>query len=135
MMIYFTQGLSEYFLKNNKDIKTVSLHPGVVNTEFMIVYQIDFCYRIIFNLFYPLFKLCTKNVEEGSQTQLFLSYLDYSELASGRYYADCKFEKISKTAQNVNLGKKFMNYTIQKICEKLPQYENDFKKYINNDIN
>ena len=38
--------------------------------------------------------------------------------------------KISKTAQNNYLGKEFMNYTIKKICEVLPQYEEEFKKYI-----
>ena len=75
-----------------------------------------------------------KNTEEGAQTQLYLSYLDYSELASGRYYADCKFEKLSKTAQDLNLGKLFMNHTIEKISERLPQYKNDFKKYINNEM-
>ena len=61
-------------------------------------------------------------------------YLDYAELASGKYYADCKFEKISKTAQDFNLGKIFMNYTIEKISERLPQFENDFKKYLNKEV-
>ena len=131
MMIYFTQGLSDYLAKNNIEIKTVSLHPGVVNTEFMIFYDSNLVTKIIMKIFYPIFVLCTKNVGEGSQTQLYLSYLDYAELASGKYYADCKFEKISKTAQNINLGKLFMNYTIEKICERLPQYKDDFKKYLN----
>ena len=85
---------------------------------------------IVFTIIYPIFVLCTKTTKEGSQTQLYLSYLDYAELASGRYYADCKFEKISKTAQNNYLGREFMNYTINKICEVLPQYEKDFKQYI-----
>jgi NAD(P)-dependent dehydrogenase (short-subunit alcohol dehydrogenase family) len=133
MMIYFTQGLSDYLSRNNISIKTVSLHPGVVNTEFMIFYESNFFTKIIFKAFYPIFVLCTKNVEEGSQTQLYLSYLDYNELVSGRYYADCKFEKISKTAQDKNLGKLFMNYTIEKICERLPQYKKDFEKYLNSD--
>ena len=132
-MIYFTQGLSEYLSKNNISIKTVSLHPGVVNTEFMNFYDSSFLISYIFKIFYPIFVLCTKNTEEGSQTQLYLSYLDYAELASGRYYADCKFEKISKTAQDVDLGKIFMDYTIEKICERLPQYKEDFKKYLNKD--
>ena len=131
MIIYFTQGLSEYLSKNNISIKTVSLHPGVVNTEFMNFYDSSFLIGLIFKIFYPIFVLCTKNTEEGSQTQLYLSYLDYAELASGRYYADCKFEKISKTAQDIDLGKIFMDYTIEKICERLPQYKEDFKKYLN----
>ena len=135
MMIYFTQGLSDYFSKKNLSIKTVSLHPGVVNTEFMNFYDSSFFFKIIFKIFYPIFVLCTKNTEEGSQTQLYLSYLDYAELASGRYYADCKFEKISKTAQDVELGKEFMEYTIEKVCERLPQYKEDFKKYLNKEKN
>ena len=130
MMIYFTQELNEYFDKRNIPLKTVSLHPGVVNTEFMQVYQKQLWSKIIFTIFYPIFVLCTKTTKEGAQTQLYLSYLDYSELASGRYYADCKFEKLSKTAQNTLLGKEFMNYTINKICEVLPKFEKDFKKYI-----
>ena len=131
MIIYFTQELNEYLNKKNISIKTVSLHPGVVNTEFMRFYKNKLWSKIIFTLFYPIFILCTKTTKEGSQTQLYLSYLDYSELASGRYYADCKFEKLSKTAQDQILGREFMNYTIKKICEVLPQYEEDFKKYIN----
>ena len=134
MMIYFTQGLSNYLSKNNISIKTVCLHPGVVNNEFMNFYFSNMFIKIIYKLFYPIFVLCMKNTEEGSQTQLYLSYLDYGELASGRYYADCKFEKISKTAQDLDLGKLFMKYTIEKISEKLPQYKNDFKKYINNEM-
>ena len=132
MMIYFTQGLSNYLSKNNLSIKTVSLHPGVVNTEFFIFYGSNIITKLIYNLLYPLFIICLKNVEEGSQTQLYLSYLDYAELASGRYYADCKFEKISKTAQDSNLGKLFMKNTIEKICERLPQYKDEFQKYIEN---
>ena len=129
MMIYFSQELSEYLFKRNMAIKTVSLHPGVVNTEFMRFYKNNLWTNIIFTLVYPLFVLCTKTTKEGAQTQLYLSYIDYAELASGRYYADCKFEKISKTAQNSYLGREFMNYTINKICEVLPQYEKDFKQY------
>ena len=135
MMIYFTQGLSNYLSKNNLSIKTVSLHPGVVNTEFFIFYESNFITKILYNLLYPIFILCFKNVEEGSQTQLYLSYLDYAELTSGRYYADCKFEKISKTAQDSNLGKLFMKNTIEKICERLPQYKDEFQKYIENGEN
>ena len=56
-------------------------------------------------------------------------------MASGRYYADCKFEKLSKTAQDLNLGKIFMNFTIEKLSERLPQYESEFKKYINTEVN
>ncbi len=130
MMIYFTQGLSNYLSKNNISIKTVCLHPGVVNNEFMNFYFNNMFIKIIYKLFYPIFVLCMKNTEEGSQTQLYLSYLDYGELASGRYYADCKFEKISNIAQDTILGREFMNYTITKICEVLPQYENVFKKYM-----
>ena len=130
MTIFFTHQLSNYFENENIQIKTVCLHPGVVNTEFMRFYQRYFWSKIVFTIIYPIFVLCTKTTKEGSQTQLYLSYLDYNELASGRYYADCKFEKISKTAQNNYLGKEFMNYTIKKICEVLPQYEEEFKKYI-----
>jgi len=131
MMIYFTHELSEYFNKNNISLKTVSLHPGVVNTEFMRFYQNRLWSKIIFYFAYPIFAFCTKTTKEGAQTQLYLSYLDYSELISGRYYADCKFEKISKTAQDRILGKDFMNYTINKICEELPENKNEFEKFIN----
>ena len=131
MTIYFTQELNEYLNQRNISIKTVSLHPGVVNTEFMRFYKNIWWSKIIFYIFYPIFALCTKTTKEGSQTQLYLSYLDYSELASGRYYADCKFEKLSKTAQDQILSKEFMNYTIKQICKVLPEYELEFKKHIN----
>ena len=131
MTIYFTQELNEYFNKKNISIKIVCLHPGVVNTEFMRYYNSKLWSKILFNSLYPIFVLTSKTTKEGAQTQLYLSYLDYSELASGRYYADCKFEKISKTAQDRILGREFMNYTIKKICEVIPQYEEDFQKFIN----
>ena len=135
MMIYFTQELSNYFSKKNISIKTVSLHPGVVNTEFLIFYGSNVITNIIYNLLYPIFIICLKHVEQGSQTQLYLTYLDYAELASGRYYADCKFEKTSKAAQDSNLGKLYIKKTIEKICERLPQYKDEFQKYIKYDEN
>ena len=99
----------------------------------MIFNDSNFLSKIILKTFYPIFVLCTKNAEEGSQTQLYLSYLDYNELVSGRYYADCKFDKISKAAQDKNLGKLFMNYNIEKMCDRLPKFKKDFEKYLNND--
>jgi hypothetical protein len=101
----------------------------------LIFYASNIATKLVYNLLYPIFILCFKNVEQGSQTQLYLSYLDYAELASGRYYADCKFEKISKSAQDINLGKLFMKITIEKICERLPQFKDEFQKYIENEEN
>ena len=54
MMIYFTQELNEYFDKRNIPLKTVSLHPGVVNTEFMRFYKNQLWSKIIFTIFYPI---------------------------------------------------------------------------------
>ena len=117
--------IKKYFNKNS--------YSSNRNSKYIIFrfYQNKLWSKIIFTLLYPIFKLCTKTVEEGAQTQLYLSYLDYNKIASGVYYADCKLEKISKTSQDNNLGKEFMNNTIEKICEELPRYDKEFKKYLN----
>ena len=135
LMIYFTYALTDYFSDNNLPIKAVCLHPGVVNTEFMNFYDTNFALKIMLKIFNPIFIFCTKNVEEGSQTQLYLSYLNYDKLASGKYYADCKLAKMSSTAQDKNLGKVFMYYALEKIIERVPEYENDFKKFIDHEQN
>ena len=127
MMIYFTKELNEYLNKKNFSIKAISLHPGVVNKELMHFYKNKLWSKINFTLFYPLFKLDTKTIKEWAQTQLYLSFLDYNELSSGVYYADCKLEKISKTVQDNNLGIEFMNYTMEKICEVIPKYDKESK--------
>ena len=62
MTIYFTHQLNNYFERDNIQIKTVSLHPGVVNTEFMHFYKRKLWSKIIFTLFsnsiiFKLFRL------------------------------------------------------------------------------
>ncbi len=37
--IYFTQYLHEYSIKNNLNVTTASLHPGVINTELVRDYR------------------------------------------------------------------------------------------------
>ena len=130
-MMYFTKELAEYLNNVNSSIKTVSLHPGVVNTEFFIYFNdAGTILKTLYKIIYPILVLCLKNTEEGAQTQLYLCYLENNQVVSGKYYVDCKFGSESRTVQNKELGKYFVKETIEQITKRLPEYEKEFSKYI-----
>lgn len=90
--VYFTQYLQVYILKNNLNIGTYSLHPGVIITEISRDLP-KFLVLLMKNLFYPLFFLFFKSIEKGAQTTLYLVYEDKSNLKSGEFYKDCCLSK------------------------------------------
>ena len=131
-IIFFTMELADYLNTINSSIKIVCLHPGGVNTEFMKLCKDDastlvknFCKIISLLLF-----LCFKNTEEGAQTQLYLCYLENNKIASGKYYAECRFGSVSSMTKNKELVKYYFKETVKQICKRLPQYEIEFSKYV-----
>jgi NAD(P)-dependent dehydrogenase (short-subunit alcohol dehydrogenase family) len=88
--IYFTRQLDEE-LKNGKvtNVKTCSLHPGLVRTELGRNMN-PTMQKIMNTLCFPGMWLLTKSPLQGAQTQLYCCLCPFSELESGSYYSDCK---------------------------------------------
>ena len=119
-ILYGTFYLKNVFEEKNLNLKIASVHPGVVNTNFMRFLEdypfFNFCFKICY-LFFVFF---TKNPIQGAQTQLFLSYIDYNELINGGYYSDCKLKNVSKIAKNKELNKLIIDWVMKGLKERLP---------------
>ena len=115
LMLLFTQHLADKFDKENKNIKAVCLHPGVVDTSFMVFTKDYPWLDILFTLFKPVWRFFSKTIEEGSQTQLYLSYLDYNQLSSGAYYVDCKVSKKVDKSKDRDLQRRAMELSFKLI--------------------
>ena len=119
-ILYGTFYLKNIFEEKNLNLKIVSLHPGVVNTNFMRFLEDYPFFHLCFKIFYPFFVFFTKNSIQGSQTQLFLSYVDYNELINGGYYSDCKLKNVSNNAKNKELNKVIIDWVMKGLKERLP---------------
>jgi NAD(P)-dependent dehydrogenase (short-subunit alcohol dehydrogenase family) len=98
--IYLTSYLAEVLEKKYPHIKTFSLHPGVVNTEFTRYFSESTILRLSFKLLYPLIYYGTKTSLAGAQTQLDLCYRDLKELENGGYFLDCRLAATSNLGKN-----------------------------------
>ena len=119
-ILYGTFYLKNIFEEKNLNLKIVSLHPGVVNTNFMRFLEDYPFFHLCFKIFYPFFVFFTKNSIQGSQTQLFLSYVDYNELINVGYYSDCKLKNVSNNAKNKELNKVIIDWVMKGLKERLP---------------
>ena len=106
--IYFTQDFNEHCKENNINVRTASLHPGVINTELGRDYK-SIWFRCLFFIIFPLFWFFTKTQKMGSQTTLHLCYLKDEDFKSGEYYSDCKVQTLEKHALDKNARISFMN--------------------------
>lgn len=97
--VYFTQYLQSYILKNNLNIGTYSLHPGVIITE--ISRDLPKFFIFFKYLLFPLLFIFFKSIEKGAQTTLYLVYEDKSNLKSGEFYKDCC---LSKTTDHCDMS-------------------------------
>ncbi|MFN9939287.1 MAG: hypothetical protein ACK56I_07415, partial [bacterium] len=84
--IYFTQYLYEYINTKKLNIKTASLHPGVIHTELGRDFKSIFI-QVAFTMIYPLFWLFTKTRYYGAQTTLHLCFINDDEFVNGGYYS------------------------------------------------
>ena len=110
--IYHAKELNEYIVRIHKEIKTASLHPGVVNTDFFSSKRFSRSfYKFIICLFYPILWLLTKDLFVGAQTTLHIAYMDYDDLNSGAYFNNCKQEKLDKLPSDKEKCEEFMNFT------------------------
>jgi retinol dehydrogenase-12 len=110
--VYHAKSLTEYFRRNGKEIKTASLHPGLVNTDIFNTKRFSRpIVKFMFGLLYPLLWLCSKDVFMGAQTTLHIAYMDYDDLTSGAYFSNCSEEKLGLLPSDKEKCEEFMNYT------------------------
>ena len=136
--IFFTEIIkkfSEEKLKEN-EIKSVCVHPGIVNSEITRVYGKNVFIRYLLNIFgKPLMYLIFKDEVMGAQTSLHVSYVDKSELVSGGYYCDCKLQMTSQKLKKDNLEKKIHEISLKAIKRSQVYQDNlndeDFVKFLN----
>jgi NAD(P)-dependent dehydrogenase (short-subunit alcohol dehydrogenase family) len=105
--IFYTKFLSDNYDK----IKSVSVHPGVVNSDFFSVKRSELkilkCLKVFF---YPIMWFFFKDSEMGAQTQLHCAYLEYNEMNSGAYFNNCKVEKLDEFAESRENRDMFMHF-------------------------
>ena len=123
LMLYFSKFLAQLFEEKNYNyIKSASVHPGAVDTEFSrFVFEDKYrILRFLFIIFTPLIKFISKTSVDGAQTQLNLCYIPFNEFVSGAYYADCKVTKTKDFADNLNKINSCMKLTVEEIKKKMP---------------
>jgi len=110
--VYHAKSLTEYFRRNGKEIKTASLHPGLVNTDIFDTKRFSRpIIKFVFGLFYPFLWLFSKDVFMGAQTTLHVAYMDYDDLNSGAYFSNCSEEKLGALPSDKEKCEEFMNFT------------------------
>jgi retinol dehydrogenase 12 len=96
--VLFAKGLASYLEKNKLNIKTCSLHPGVVRSEFWR--DMPLVVKAFSYLGYPLLWTLTKSEHEGAETTLHCSLMPFKELKNGAYYSDCAIKEPSIHSTN-----------------------------------
>jgi NAD(P)-dependent dehydrogenase (short-subunit alcohol dehydrogenase family) len=131
--IYHAQSLNEFFKRNNKKIKTASLHPGLFNTDIFSIKRFSrSIVKFVLALLHPFIWLFFKDVEIGAQTTLHIAYLDFDELNSGAYYSNCKEDKLGDLPSDKEKRDELMNFTHQLIKSNWKDYPNEIKSYLHN---
>lgn len=96
--ILFTKRLAQYLEDNKLDMKTVSLHPGVIRSPF--IRGFSSVQQSVYHWMYPLMWVLMKDTRQGAQTNLAVVLIPYNQLVSGAYYSDCKVATSSKPTHN-----------------------------------
>jgi retinol dehydrogenase 12 len=110
--VYFTRYLHKYIEKNNLNIKTASLHPGVIITELSREYK-GFLMGLFYFVAFPFIWLIFKTPRMGAETTLHLCYTPEEEFKSGHYYSDSKVKALLPHANCDKNMEDFMNYSRQ----------------------
>jgi len=115
--IIFTNYLSDFLAKNKKysHIKTASVNPGVVFTEFArgffnlpVINSIPFLTK-------PIYAYISKTAFSGAQTNLHLCYVNIEEFVCSGYYNNCKLAQTSLSAKDVELRDLVIKYSMKLI--------------------
>ena len=120
LLMLFSKYLAKYCNENKKynNIKIVSCHPGVCDTNFTNFLVAFPLIKYPFLFVYPIFHFLTKTPNDGAQTQLYLCYLDFKELKNGGYYCDCHESSTSEKASDLGMINEFSEWTIKELNKK-----------------
>jgi hypothetical protein len=98
---------------------TVSLHPGVVNTEIILKIANKFILlKLLIYLLYPFLWFMMKTPKMGAQTSLYCCLEDNLKLVGGGYYVDCKIGQVSEIGGILNEAQKVWDYSEEQIKKK-----------------
>ncbi|KAL4506986.1 hypothetical protein ABPG72_001407 [Tetrahymena utriculariae] len=89
--ILFTIALQKKFDDQNLHGISVSLHPGIVQTN--LFRYLNGPTKFLLWLISPLFNFIYNNSFEGAQTTLYCIHQNYFKLQKGAYYSDCQNQK------------------------------------------
>jgi len=118
--IYHSTALSKYFERNKKNIKSVSIHPGAVYSEFAASAKMQQpLQKFIYKIIAPIKSIFFKDEFMGAQTSLHTCYIDYNNLVTEGYYEDCKLSKCSANAANDEKRLTFTKSCLKIIQEKV----------------
>lgn len=106
-----TKGLVNWLDKNNlKNIKTVTVFPGVILTSFNRGMP-PFLY-LLTEVLRPLALLVGNSIHQGAQVMLHTALEDFEKLDNGAYYFNCKTAKENVFLDNSENVKKFWQHSI-----------------------
>ena len=136
--IVFTKNLALYLERkeNFLKVKTISLHPGYVNTNFLQCLKKNMCLYILYYIFLPFIWYFFRPTSYGIQTILHLCYTDNGSLVNGGYYDDLEIKQTSDLAKNIDINNRLMKYSISLFKDKIDcescQALNTYISYIKN---
>ena len=110
-VIHFTAFLGEYCAENYKHIKTVSVNPGLVYTEFGRFVSEHKFLGYVYSVFFMVYMYIAKSALSGAQSTLHCCYLEFNELLNGAYYSDCKVGRLAKVAKDKDIRDLIVKYT------------------------
>lgn len=83
-----------------------ALHPGVIRTN--LGRHLGGAMNVLFSVFGPLF---TKNIPQGTSTQLYVATHPALESTSGEYFADCNVAQSSERGRDMALAERLWSET------------------------
>lgn len=124
----------KYQYGENSDIKikSVSLHPGIVNSDLFSVKRSERgIFKCIKFCIYPFMLLFFKSSYMGAQTQLHCCYMDYNSMNSGDYFNNCKVEKLKEFYEDERTMKAFMTYVKKMVDKNWLECPQEIKDHLN----
>ena len=104
--------------KTKRKIKTVCLHPGVVDTGlFRGLEDVIPFFGFVELLMKPVVFTFMKSSLDGAQTTMYCSLCPFERLQAGEYYADCRVAEKSHFAQDQKNVDRCWEMTNEKIKE------------------
>ena len=113
--VYFADCLDIIARKANKDLKTASLHPGVIRSNFFN--RAGALLSCLEKMTYPIWWAIFMSVDQGAQTSLHAVSIPYEQLKSRAYLSNCKEAQKNLSISTEGNYEQFVK-TSTEMCEK-----------------